>query len=118
LVKPEFAFDSMEDALAAFARGEILVVMDDENRENEGDLITAGSLCTTETMAWMIKYTRYAHIFSIRAYLYSTCHSVDLYVLPSPENAWTNWTYLQCSPQIKNGTERRIQSQWTTKLVR
>jgi len=47
----------MEDALAAFARGEFLVVMDDENRENEGDLITAASLCTTEKMAWMIKHT-------------------------------------------------------------
>ena len=40
-VRDEFAFDSMEDALAAFARGEFLVVMDDEDRENEGDLIIA-----------------------------------------------------------------------------
>jgi 3,4-dihydroxy-2-butanone 4-phosphate synthase len=48
----------MEDALAAFAAGEFLVVMDDENRENEGDLIIAASQCTTEKMAWMIKHTR------------------------------------------------------------
>jgi hypothetical protein len=54
-----FAFDTMEDALAAFAAGEFLVVMDDENRENEGDLIISGSQCTTEKMAWMIKHTRY-----------------------------------------------------------
>lgn len=54
-----FAFDSMEDALASFAAGEFLVVMDDENRENEGDLIISGSQCTTEKMAWMIKHTRY-----------------------------------------------------------
>lgn len=54
-----FAFDAMEDALAAFAAGEFLVVMDDENRENEGDLIISGSQCTTEKMAWMIKHTRY-----------------------------------------------------------
>jgi 3,4-dihydroxy 2-butanone 4-phosphate synthase len=47
----------MGDALAAFARGEFLVVMDDENRENEGDLICAASMCTTEKMAWMIKHT-------------------------------------------------------------
>jgi len=49
----------MEDALEAFARGEFLVVMDDEGRENEGDLIIAASRCTTEKMAWMIKHTRY-----------------------------------------------------------
>ncbi|KAF9653307.1 3,4-dihydroxy-2-butanone 4-phosphate synthase [Thelephora ganbajun] len=53
----EFKFDSMEDALEAFARGEFLVVMDDEDRENEGDLIIAASHCTTEKMAWMIKHT-------------------------------------------------------------
>lgn len=47
----------MEDALGAFKAGEFLVVMDDEDRENEGDLIIAGSLCTTEKMAWMIKHT-------------------------------------------------------------
>ncbi|KDQ50443.1 hypothetical protein JAAARDRAFT_42102 [Jaapia argillacea MUCL 33604] len=52
-----FAFDSMEEALAAFGRGEFLVVMDDEGRENEGDLIIAASECTTEKMAWMIKHT-------------------------------------------------------------
>jgi 3,4-dihydroxy-2-butanone 4-phosphate synthase len=54
----EFSFDPVEDALRAFERGEFLVVMDDEKRENEGDLICAASLCTTEKMAWMIKHTR------------------------------------------------------------
>ena len=53
-----FAFDTMEDALDAFSRGEFLVVMDDEDRENEGDLIIAAVHCTTEKMAWMIKHTR------------------------------------------------------------
>ena len=53
-----FAFDSMEDALAAFTAGEFLVVMDDEDRENEGDVIVSASQCTTEKMAWMIKHTR------------------------------------------------------------
>lgn len=55
--RTEFAFDSMEEALAAFRRGDFLVVMDDENRENEGDLIIAASECTTQKMAWMIKHT-------------------------------------------------------------
>ncbi|KAJ2912637.1 hypothetical protein MD484_g7788, partial [Candolleomyces efflorescens] len=55
--RTSFSFDSMEDALAAFAAGEFLVVMDDETRENEGDLIIAASQCTTEKMAWMIKHT-------------------------------------------------------------
>lgn len=57
--RSEFSFDTMEEALEAFARGEFLVVMDDENRENEGDIIASASKCTTEKMAWMIKHTRY-----------------------------------------------------------
>ncbi|KII87242.1 hypothetical protein PLICRDRAFT_113290 [Plicaturopsis crispa FD-325 SS-3] len=52
-----FSFDSMEDAIAAIERGELIVVMDDEDRENEGDLIMAASKVTTEKMAWMIKHT-------------------------------------------------------------
>ena len=48
----------MEAALAAFKRGEFVVVMDDEDRENEGDLLIAASECTTEKMAWFIKHTR------------------------------------------------------------
>lgn len=58
--RTSFEFDRMEDALAAFSAGEFLVVMDDENRENEGDLIISASQCSTEKMAWMIKHTRYA----------------------------------------------------------
>ena len=55
--RTSFAFDELPDALAAFARGEFLVVMDDESRENEGDLIIAARALTTEKMAWMIRYT-------------------------------------------------------------
>ena len=42
-------------AIEAFARGEIVVVTDDDDRENEGDLIVAASLCTTEKMAFIIR---------------------------------------------------------------
>jgi 3,4-dihydroxy 2-butanone 4-phosphate synthase / GTP cyclohydrolase II len=42
-------------AIEAFARGEIVVVTDDDDRENEGDLILAASLCTTEKMAFIIR---------------------------------------------------------------
>jgi 3,4-dihydroxy 2-butanone 4-phosphate synthase / GTP cyclohydrolase II len=43
-------------AIEAFSRGEIVIVTDDDDRENEGDLITAASLCTTEKMAFIIRY--------------------------------------------------------------
>src|SRR5215475_12014546 len=43
--------------VAAFARGEIVIVADDDDRENEGDLFVAASLCTPEKMAFMIRHT-------------------------------------------------------------
>lgn len=49
--------DSMEDAVAAFKSGEFVVVVDDLDRENEGDLIIAASEITTEKMAWMIRHS-------------------------------------------------------------
>jgi len=44
-------------AVAAFARGELVIVADDDDRENEGDLFVAASLCTPEKMAFIIRHT-------------------------------------------------------------
>ncbi len=46
---------SVQLAIEAFARGEIVAVTDDDDRENEGDLIVAASLCTPEKMAFIIR---------------------------------------------------------------
>src|SRR5215211_5048972 len=43
--------------IEAFARGELIVVTDDDDRENEGDLFVAASLCTPEKMAFIIRHT-------------------------------------------------------------
>jgi 3,4-dihydroxy 2-butanone 4-phosphate synthase/GTP cyclohydrolase II len=47
----------VETAIAAFAKGAIVVVTDDDDRENEGDLFVAASLCTPEKMAFIIRNT-------------------------------------------------------------
>jgi 3,4-dihydroxy 2-butanone 4-phosphate synthase/GTP cyclohydrolase II len=48
---------SIPDVLKAFAAGEIVVVTDDDDREGEGDLIVAASLCTAEKMAFIVRHT-------------------------------------------------------------
>ena len=45
------------DAIRAFESGEIVVVMDDDDRENEGDLIVAAVHCSPEKMAFIIRNT-------------------------------------------------------------
>ncbi len=49
--------DTIPDTLEAFARGEIVVVTDDADREGEGDLIVAAGLCTPEKMAFIVRHT-------------------------------------------------------------
>src|SRR5690242_17046695 len=50
-------FDRVEQAIDAIKRGEFVVVVDDEDRENEGDLIIAAEKMTPEAMAFMIRHT-------------------------------------------------------------
>ena len=49
--------DPVADAVAAVARGECVVVVDDEDRENEGDLIFAAARATPELVAFTIRHT-------------------------------------------------------------
>ena len=48
-----FKFDSIEDALADLAAGKAIVVVDDENRENEGDVICAAQFATPDLINFM-----------------------------------------------------------------
>ena len=50
-------FAEIEQAVEAIARGEIVVVVDDADRENEGDLIIAAEKMTPEAMTFMIRHT-------------------------------------------------------------
>jgi len=52
------AISRIEDAIAAIGRGEIVVVVDDRDRENEGDLLVASEKVTPEAIAFMMKHAR------------------------------------------------------------
>ncbi|WP_183900991.1 3,4-dihydroxy-2-butanone-4-phosphate synthase [Rhizobium metallidurans] len=48
----------IEDAVAAMSRGEIVVVVDDRDRENEGDLVIASEKVTPQAIAFMMNHAR------------------------------------------------------------
>ncbi|CAI7658949.1 hypothetical protein ACN42_g8688 [Penicillium freii] len=50
-------FDSIEDTIAAFKNGEFIIVLDSQDRENEGDLIIAAESITAAQMAFLVRYT-------------------------------------------------------------
>ncbi len=51
-------FDTVEDCIAALKRGEIILVTDDADRENEGDCICAAEFATTENVNFMATHAR------------------------------------------------------------
>ncbi|MBO0663261.1 3,4-dihydroxy-2-butanone-4-phosphate synthase [Jiella sp. MQZ9-1] len=57
MTEQDLTLDRIEDAIAAIAQGDLVVVVDDTDRENEGDLIMAASKATPEKMAFMIRHT-------------------------------------------------------------
>ena len=52
------AFDKVEDAILDIAAGKMVIVTDDENRENEGDLVMAAEKATPQTINQMILHAR------------------------------------------------------------
>jgi 3,4-dihydroxy 2-butanone 4-phosphate synthase/GTP cyclohydrolase II len=56
-IEQAVVLDPIQDAIADFAAGRAIVVVDDEDRENEGDIIFAAELATPELLAFMIRYT-------------------------------------------------------------
>ena len=53
---PHSVVTSVTQAIEAIARGELVIVTDDDDRENEGDLVCAASLCTPEKMAFIVRH--------------------------------------------------------------
>ena len=54
----DFKLNSIEDALKDFQEGKFVIVVDDEDRENEGDLIMAAEKITPEKVNFMLKNAR------------------------------------------------------------
>lgn len=53
----ESLLDPIEDVIAAIGRGDIVVMVDDEDRENEGDFIMAAEFATAEKLAFIVRYS-------------------------------------------------------------
>lgn len=65
-IQPDsFLLDTIPLALASFKEGNFLIVVDNLDRENEGDLIIAAQDCTKEKLAFMIRHTSYHIHYSI-----------------------------------------------------
>ncbi len=71
----EFKMSNIEDAVKDFKEGKFVIVVDDEDRENEGDLITAAEMITPEKVNFMLKNARGVLCAPITI---SRCEELDL----------------------------------------
>lgn len=103
---PSPGFDSIASALEDLAAGKFVVVLDDEDRENEGDLIIAGDKVTTEAMAHMVEYTSGVICIAMPG------DDLDRLRLPlmvdSRENNESMYTAFTITVDLKHGTSTGI----------
>ena len=94
----------IEDAVAAIARGEIVVVVDDEDRENEGDLIMAAEHATAEKIAFFVRHTSGVICLPLTG---ERCEELDLPLMVH-DNTETHRTAFTVSVDYRHGTTTGI----------
>ena len=67
--------NTIEEAIEDFRKGEFVIIVDDEDRENEGDLVVAAELITPEKVNFMLKHARGVLCVPITM---SRCQELDL----------------------------------------
>ncbi|HVV38032.1 MAG TPA: bifunctional 3,4-dihydroxy-2-butanone-4-phosphate synthase/GTP cyclohydrolase II [Acidimicrobiales bacterium] len=107
-------FASIEKAVAAIARGEIVVVVDDEDRENEGDLIMAAEFATPESIAFFLSHTSGVICMPL---LGERCDELNLPLMVSV-NTEQNRTAFTVSVDYRHGTTTGISSSDRAATVR
>src|SRR5437868_14957843 len=99
-------FADIEKAVAAIGRGEIVVVVDDEDRENEGDLIMAAEFATPEHIAFFLSHTSGVICMPL---LGERLDELELPLMVSV-NTESNRTAFTVSVDARNGTTTGISS--------
>jgi 3,4-dihydroxy 2-butanone 4-phosphate synthase/GTP cyclohydrolase II len=102
-------FDPIEDAIVAIARGEMVVVADDEDRENEGDLILAADSVTAAQLAFVIRHTSGLICVGLTP---ERCDELDLpLMVPPVANTEALGTAFTVSVDLQEGTTTGISAQ-------
>ena len=98
---------SVEDAVRDIAAGKFVIVVDDEDRENEGDLIMAAEKVTPERIAFMVRYTSGIICMPM------TRERLEALRLPQmvPENTESQRTAFTISVDYRHGTSTGISAQ-------
>jgi len=108
------ALDPVEDIVADVKAGKIVILMDDEDRENEGDLIMAAEKVTPEAVAFFVRHTSGIICAPM------TRERLELLRLPQmvPDNTEAHRTAFTISVDYKHGTTTGISAHDRAKTIR
>ncbi|NEH96464.1 3,4-dihydroxy-2-butanone-4-phosphate synthase [Rhizobium johnstonii] len=95
---------TIEDAISAIASGKMVVVVDDQNRENEGDIVVAADAVTPETIAFMMTHARGLVCIAMEG---ERLDALDI-PLMVPNNTESHKTAFTVSVDYLNGTTTGI----------
>ena len=108
----DIRFDSIESAIEDFKKGKALVVVDDEDRDNEGNLIIAGSLITNDVMNFMMKNT--TGVISVPMLTEDLDRLEVQFVTIAKENEKTNSLAVSVSASKAKGSKNSAEDLCTT----
>lgn len=113
----EFRLNTIDEAIEDIRNGKIIIVVDDEDRENEGDFIAAAELATPETINFMAVHGRGLICAAITD---ERCKELDLPMMVSSESNTSshNTAFTVSVDLIGHGTTTGISAQDRAKTVR
>lgn len=106
-------FSTIEKAVEDLREGKIIIVVDDENRENEGDLVVAAEFITPEKMAFFIRYTGGVVCLSMCEKI---ADKLNLHTMVE-DNTSKNNTAFTVSIEAKHGISTGISAHDRTKTI-
>ena len=112
--RPERAFITVEEAVSRLARGQQIIVVDDEDRENEGDLIFAADMVTPEAINFMARHGRGLICVSLTP---DRCDELELPLMVE-KNTSSHGTAFTVSVEARDGTTTGISAHDRAATVR
>lgn len=98
------SLESVNRAIEALKKGQFIIVADDEDRENEGDLICAAQFATEENMAFLVRHTSGIVCTPM---LQERCDALDLPLMVA-ENTESQRTAFTVTVDYKHGTHTGV----------
>jgi 3,4-dihydroxy 2-butanone 4-phosphate synthase/GTP cyclohydrolase II len=112
--KKKFEFLTVDEAVSRIARGQQIIVVDDEDRENEGDLIFASEMVTPEAINFMARHGRGLICVALTA---ERCEELGLPPMVE-KNTSTHGTAFTVSVEVREGTTTGISAHDRAATVR